>query len=841
MFEVFFGKIAQSLIVSYTKEGLKLVYGYRYLLNSQGRYKKLLATTLAQMPFIYKDVDLEVLEDYVDIEVQFVDTDNLKPLKVLKNNKPLEKLNQNYKALFIGSAGMGKSTFFRYSTISLIKKKYPYFLSSVKKQTPVFISLKAVPNFGKSPILNSILNELPFLKNDGVNKLRRLTAKGKLFFLLDGYDEISFAASTNHIRYELGLLLSTSIDKNLNQDFIDPRYLEIYENITRNTVWLSTREEFYRLNPIGIKASVSNEYSTKNTTKDFIAVQLRGLGDNRLVLVRKIFDKYRARSKRFNELLDEEVFIEEIDTHEDEELVKLSKRPLFLTILCYIHVTNLISNGESGRDWIRYLNELVLECIKVLLSDLDKFKVRDYSAEQKKTAFVKRRSNFLEQKTEFLKFFAFEMLLSGENIFDAQHLEKYVRIFFKERYQGEQTAEILSELDRPRSNNPNIVVQLLYSGIFVVANANPENLLYDFPHRRFKEVLATEALRDPEIFEYFLGKITNRNLSEFVLLVFRHYKDRRRIIIEKLFESCDAPENQLYNTQLIMNLLVQNPSFKIDAYLLPYLKKAIESNRFITIYFELIEKGRDSYYSMENLILEAIGRYKDTNSFHSLNTAFEILEIVAPFRLEMTLGELERSSVTLELKATIKKFHIKALVKLSATPKEIHDICLDDISLITLSTIEDKYLNESFYIPFFKLSDTAQLLSLWFLLAKNNQDFSGRRLSSIFNVYKMIFDAFNDFNSLDSFINHVLQSLQHDINALSSLLDSMDKKVDKSGIRFIKEEILGLQSLMKKIGGFSETKWAETKDRFKVYAESDYRYLFNRIDKHRFYYLENTD
>ena len=807
----------------------------RHILFANERYKKSLEQTLAQMPFIYKDVDLEVLQDYVDIEVQFVDTKNLKPLHIIKAAKPLEKLNQNFKALFIGSAGMGKSTFFRFSALSTIKRLDRYFLISLKGQTPIFVSLKTVPNFGKSPIIRFLLSEVSFLKNDGVAKLLKLTAKGKVYFLLDGYDEISFINSKNHMQYELGLLLSTTLERDLNPDMIDPVYTQIYRNLTRCNVWLSTREEFYRLNPIGITNQQKNDRDLPGNNKDFIAVQLRGLGDNRLVLVKKIFDKYRAKSKRLAEILDEEIFIEEIDTHEDEEMVKLSKRPLFLTILCYIHVNYLIDHEGEDRIWLPYLHELVLECVKVLLSDLDKFKVRHYSVEQKRIAFVNRRSGYTDEKTAFLKYFCFELMLAGENTFDFNTLVKHVKIYFGMSSDREIANTILSELDSPRSNNPNFAVQLIFSGVFVVVNSNQDHLLYDFPHRRFKEVLATEALRGEKTFKHFLTKLTDRNLSEFVLFAFKQLKSSRDTIMKKLFETWQAEDDLQYRSQLILNLIYQNPAFKIDPYMLTNIKAALTKNVFLTIYLEMLETIKGSYSAIESLLLSDIIDAIQKKKLHTIEALLELAEVVAPEELRKTLDNEVFSDNELEIKVICLKFKIKQYLNDFNVLDPIYSLYADEVSLTAISTIRHQRFNEPFYAKYFECLPIEKFLLFWHLLSLNNDKFSTGRKSSMFDNYEGIYKKFQDSTSIEQFRNPLLKSIETALFKFEQIVLQSKKNDNPEELSNLKNEISGLQTLIKKINSLSEAVFFILKKDIARLDRADFSYLKDRIDKRTFY------
>lgn len=80
---------------------------------------------IREMPFIYKDLDSEVINDFVDVEFQSLDLSSLKLVTTRKINLgDDEKLKRNTRVLFLGNAGIGKTTFQRRTVISLIKQKY---------------------------------------------------------------------------------------------------------------------------------------------------------------------------------------------------------------------------------------------------------------------------------------------------------------------------------------------------------------------------------------------------------------------------------------------------------------------------------------------------------------------------------------------------------------------------------------------------------------------------------------------------------------------------------------------------------------------------------------------
>jgi hypothetical protein len=224
-----------------------------------------------------------------------IELDTLREKKSL--NHSLTKLNDYSKALVTGSAGMGKSTFFRHSILNVIDHNNVSYLKHQKNSFPIFIQLKTVANVRKSPILHYIFEEIPFFsKTYGLNKFRKLARDRKLFIVLDGYDEISFSASQNYIQDELSLLLSapSSLRDMLTRDKgekiteVDLSFSDIYQSLSNCTVWLSTRAEFLQLNPLRIdERVVYDRHARSSGGQECITLKLIGLGDNRYKLVKK--------------------------------------------------------------------------------------------------------------------------------------------------------------------------------------------------------------------------------------------------------------------------------------------------------------------------------------------------------------------------------------------------------------------------------------------------------------------------------------------------------------------------------------------------------------------------
>lgn len=485
--------------------------------NSTRRYYAQLKSNLKSMPFIYKDLDSNVIEDYVDIEIRALD-DSFRPktththlqancMTILKNNRTV---------LFLGNAGVGKTTFQRHVILRIISRELKMtFLHTGERPVPVYIPLKAVDNTAPNPISRYLMEKLGL----SPAKVIKYAKNKSLFLFLDGYDEIAFAnpdkAELNYIQMELDILMGGRPERVPN---ILPEVEDFHTQLYGCRIWLSSRREFYDQNPIQLNSS-----SRTGQASSAHAVELKGVGQHRGALAKRIFDKYRARSERYNEVLDEECFLQEIDSSCDDDLRNLSYNPLFLTVMCYVYANlarDIIGKTTDKHSAVLFASsetahQLIIECIRLLLRDLDEEKVRDLKWAKKK-AFLNRRNSYIEEKFDFIKHLSFTLFLQERTLFD----EEYLKCLAKEYFGGvgkRQTSDIIiSELDTQKTSSPNLVRQLIYDGIFALVDKNSLGTYYDFPHRRFKEVMACEYITTPELYMMVLDVFDRAHLFEFM-------------------------------------------------------------------------------------------------------------------------------------------------------------------------------------------------------------------------------------------------------------------------------------------------------------------------------------
>ena len=198
----------------------------------------------------------------------------------------------------------------------------------------------------------------------------------------------------------------------------------------------------------------------------------------------------------------------------DSEMSKLSFNPLFLTIMCYSYVKKCHEEGSSDVQLDDSFYELIMTCVRLLLRDIDETKARDLPKAQQK-ALLKRRNTYLEEKEAFLKFFSYILFLKHQQVFDLYYLKKGIVEFFKV-YNSKNVERIVKELDSYLTSYPNFALQLIFCGVFVIVNVCDDTTYYDFPHRRFREVLACEYILRHGHYISILAYMNNGHLFEFI-------------------------------------------------------------------------------------------------------------------------------------------------------------------------------------------------------------------------------------------------------------------------------------------------------------------------------------
>lgn len=506
---------------------------------SQARHLRELSLKVRDMPFIYKDLGGNVEHDFVDLDLQPGESPSPSRSTTLSDPRIAEPLRTRRRALILGPAGIGKTTLLRHTILHLIEAKgrSNRFLAG-EYLLPFYVPLKALDNSEAHPLVRYLLSTNSYLSGwRGQRRLRTLARKRQLILFLDAYDEIPSATlgSRHFIQEELRLLLAPS-----TVELSQPYDRELYEALAGARIWISSRPDFFALNPLPIDSNPPSVARVRNCT----TLSLRGVGSHRRTLIKIIFDKYRSRSSRYADLLSEEFFESEIDRTSDPELIELSTNPLFLTVMCYIYVKTVIDAGSHEVLWATTMPELVLECLRLLLHDLDSEKARDLPPAHR-AGLLRRRNEYVGEKLAFLHYFALTLIVDGRTVFDFAHLTGALEHFVRTEASTPETPSLVRRIGSSDSMISNLASQLIYSGIFVVVDRSERSgvLQLDFPHRRFKEVLAARYLEQrPNRLEVVRQCLASRDASEFVFVYFTLTAERSEVLSIILPQTCVIDE-----------------------------------------------------------------------------------------------------------------------------------------------------------------------------------------------------------------------------------------------------------------------------------------------------------
>jgi len=512
-------------------------------LFNKKRYITELKKLIEGMPFLYNDMDSRIVDDFVDLEFEFLDPDTLigksyNKVQILRNNQKFKDLK---KVVFLGDAGIGKTTFQRFVIMKIILKYDTNWLLYEKERiTPIYIPLKVIKNDKMSPIIRYILtNNRLFKGRNGFKRLKKNITGNKIYIFLDGYDEAMYGDSIGNVNFihdEIKVIFSPDLlveriprfciaknddrlrdvnnpmsvyeeNKNNKIVHIEEEFKDLYESMKNIRVWLSSRTDFYRENKI------DNSLEKKKGYSILTVVRINGVNTHRMNLIGNIFNKHIQKDRFLNEYLNSEYFLTEIDRMAND-IRDISNNPLFLTILCYLYVEKVKRENNCSVDMVENIKELIDECINLLLKNLDEYKARDLPT-AKKLAVLRRRNEHIDIKKIFLPYFAGKLYIEEKNTFDIDDLKEKILIFLKE-YEFDESAHIIEEISNFRFRNTNFIMQLIYSGIFIVVDIQDNKTYYDFAHRRFREVLATKFFSHYQNYHWLLVNCNRPFLKEFI-------------------------------------------------------------------------------------------------------------------------------------------------------------------------------------------------------------------------------------------------------------------------------------------------------------------------------------
>lgn len=436
------------------------------------------------------------------------------------------------RALFLGHAGMGKSTLLSHLTLLAVNRRKPSpFFRSSQRPVPVFVPLKVLDSSRPHPVLDYLCNQAGyrFLAGPrGRARLLRLAKAKRLLFILDGYDEVALPSLPSMLQSAGGSSTSEdSIARDINALFngrpsreggkAPEDITQFYFAMKGNRVWISSRRDHYLTN----RLDADVDSSRRGYEPNIAAVEVLGVR-NRMELIKRIFDRYRRVSTLYVDRLNEEAFVAHMHRVYDDSVTGLSLNPLFLTVMCYVYVHDIERDVLDDDTQLAAVNlqGLILKCIQLLIKDLDELKVRELSSGLRR-ASTERRNLYPREKLDFLMWLAAKSLTSdeGTQTFTREDLALAARTYFTSESASQLRREIVRNLSG--TSGAHLTNQLIAQGLFVVVESTSSRVLYDFPHRRFRETLAAQYWNDDERWEQFISSIgTQSSIRELAIFVY---------------------------------------------------------------------------------------------------------------------------------------------------------------------------------------------------------------------------------------------------------------------------------------------------------------------------------
>ena len=500
---LFIPEIIASIAVKLGEKGLDHAIKYGWPVP-QSRHRKTLSAALRKMPLVYKDLALDVVTDFVDIRLGGVTPDSGKSDAETPGDtsRLFVGMRDFRRVVFVGEAGIGKTTMCRFaiqSIFGLTRVSPP--IHPAESPLPFYVPLKAVDNSAPYPIQRYLLHNYIYLSGErGKHRLAKLAQARRLVLFLDGYDEASYSGGSEFLSRELRLLMGDRSEFAANS----PQVADdspLYRALREGRIWLTSRAEFLRANPVRFG-------------RDVVQLEPQGVETHRVRLAKNIFEYHRKRQDPGAQSLNAELFIIQLAEVGDESLQSISHNPLFLTVLCYLYA-NAWRQGLAPKDVLRRaFYELIAESVRLLIVEIDEQKTLDMPQSERES-FLARRAYHSEAKIAFLQHLSAQTYLQNRSVLDASWVLTTARDFFSIICTLPDAPDIARNLG---SSNPSIdlIRQLVLSEIFLSVERPDGDVIYDFPHRRFREVLASAYWNNVAGSELLSARVADSAFSELI-------------------------------------------------------------------------------------------------------------------------------------------------------------------------------------------------------------------------------------------------------------------------------------------------------------------------------------
>jgi hypothetical protein len=221
--------------------------------------------------------------------------------------------------------------------------------------------------------------------------------------------------------------------------------------------------------------------------------------------------------------------------------------------MCYVYVRDVTDKTDPSIILRKGALSLVDHCIDLLLVDLDEYKARGLSDVERRV-LMSRRSSHSGEKKRYLRYLAAQSYFDAKAVFPYTDLIATARRFFEIHWRCQEADEILRGLSSSDAT-ANIVLQIIFSGVLVAVEQDKNSDgVFDFPHRRFREILASDYFDNESGEKDLIRQIDNSVFSE-LILVFTERTARHDLLTNAVLERIMAGTESMSALRLIEGCL----------------------------------------------------------------------------------------------------------------------------------------------------------------------------------------------------------------------------------------------------------------------------------------------
>lgn len=196
-----------------------------------------------------------------------------------------------------------------------------------------------------------------------------------------------------------------------------------------------------------------------------------------------------------------------------------------------------------------------------------------------------------------------------------------IESFFKKHSESEHRVVISQGIESKSLNN--IGYQLIFSGIFVTASYSLNEPNYDFPHRRFRELLAASYFKKYDRINNLLDIIDDESLSELVVVTYNE-TEHHELILKKLLSKMISTENTYYSDVILSCIKKNKENFNYEEIIADTIIKSISEDNYYIASKKILDTIRLNKVD-KTLLKDSFNHNFPSKKWNSLNLICELL------------------------------------------------------------------------------------------------------------------------------------------------------------------------------------------------------------------------